>query len=228
MLKKSKSISINILSVFIILTCLLLGLVAPTNAWFTDHHNNGILIGVTVGNLNLKLYQITKNAQSQDVETEILTNLKNEINDTDADASTTVQYISLGGKISPDQAVTLNLKLKNTDKGESSMYVKFKFELYLRGTTADTLVPTTISGFTAPTSTAKGFVKGTGDYYYYKATSAANAANAQFAKNESAMLMTSFTVPYSSFIDANGNMLIKNSDSVYIKFSVEASESENF
>lgn len=228
MLKQSKSISINIVSVLIILTCLLLGLVSPTNAWFTDQHKDGILIGVTVGNLNLKLYQITTNASSQDVETEIYTNLKNETNETDDDSSTTTQFIMLDGKISPDEAVTLRLKLKNLDKGQSSMYIKFKFELYIRGVTADSLITTSIAGFTAPTSITKGFVKGQDDYYYYKATSAANAENAMIAKSEEVMLMTSFTVPYSSFMDSNGNMLIKNSDIVYIKLDVEASENANF
>ena len=57
MIKKTKSISINIVSVIIILTCLLLGLVTPTNAWFTDQHHDGIYINVTVSNLNFKLYQ---------------------------------------------------------------------------------------------------------------------------------------------------------------------------
>lgn len=228
MLKQTKSISINIISVFIILVCLSLGLVGPTNAWFTDNHKDGILIGVTVSNLNLKLFQITKNAQNQDVETEIYTHLKNETNETDDDSATTTQYIELDGKISPDEAVTLNLKLKNSDRGQSTMYVKFKFELYLRGMTADTLVPTTITGFTEPTATSKGFVKGANDYYYYKTSSAQDAGNALFLKDESAMLMTSFTVPLSSFVDNNGDLLIKNSDTVYIKVIVEASEFENF
>ena len=57
MSKKTKNISINVLSVFIILVCLLFAVVGETNAWFTAEHQNGIQIVVDVGVLKLKVYQ---------------------------------------------------------------------------------------------------------------------------------------------------------------------------
>lgn len=228
MIKKTKPISINILSVFIILTCLLLSVVGTTNAWFTDKHHDGILINISVGNLNLKLFQITKDSQDQEIETEILTNLKNEQNATDKDDNTVTQYIVLDGKIIPDEWVGLKLKLKNSDKGKSSMYVKFKFELYLRGVSSDTLVETEIKGYQSPDENTKGFVEGEEGFYYYKESSLQDANNSLIEQEEDPLIMTHFKVPYSSFVDANGNMLIKNSETIYIKIIVEASDVENF
>ena len=246
MIKKSKSISINILSVFVILTCLLLGLIDPINAWFTDQHHDGIYISVTVSNLNLKVYQ---NIDSK--ETEIYTNKKNEEHESDGDTSTKMQFIQLSQKIEPvddgeknadnsdKRSAFLSLKLKNEDQGETSVYLRFKFQLMARGVAEDIEIPIQIYGFTAATASAPGFVK-EGDYYYYKENSLEGAANARFAKgagidnpatentDESIYLLQSFNVPFSSFFDVNGNMKIKNSETVYIKLTIDESAEPNF
>lgn len=234
MIKKSKSISINIVSVFIILTCLLLALITPTNAWFTDKHNSGIYINVTVSNLNLKVYQTI---DSSDIE--IYTNKKNEENEKDGDTSTNMQFIQLSQKIEPEENVDLKLKLKNEDQGETSVYIRFKFQLMARGVDEDTEIPIQIYDFTAATASTPGFVK-EGDYYYYKENSLEGAANALFAKgagidnpitpaDESIYLLQGFNVPFSSFYDEeNENMIIKNSETVYIKLTIDESAESNF
>lgn len=230
MIKKSKSISINVLSVFIILTCLLLGLVTPTNAWFTDGHQNGIYINVQVSNLNFKLYQ---HIDSKDVE--IHTYEKNTEYESDGKDDTKTQFVELSGKISPEENVVLQLKLKNEDKGETTVYVRFRLQLMARGLAQDTEIPIILQNFTAPTVSTPGFVKGDAlkgedaNYYYYKESSLATAGYALFAQNTEAYIMQSFNVPYSSFFDDNGNMKIKNSETVYIKLVIEEyASSDNF
>lgn len=222
MMKEKKAISINILSVLIILTTLLLFVIHPTGAWFSDSHLNEIKINATVANMKLQLFQITKDESNADVETEILTNIENaEIDQSDPTKS---QYIELKGKISHDQKVELKLVLENNNKGKSAMCVKFKFELFVRGSAEDKLINTTIDGFVQPTATTKGFVKDADGFYYYKDSSNANAENALFERDTSVQLMSSFTVPYSSFADGEGNLILTNSDTIYIQLTVEAFE----
>ena len=81
---------------------------------------------------------------------------------------------------------------------------------------------------TAAAAGQAGFVKGDDGYYYYKESSLEGAKNAQFAKDTTAFILQSFTVPYSSFFDSNGNMIIKNSETVYIKLVVEEHADEDF
>lgn len=227
MIKQSKKISINIVSVLVILMTLLLSAITTANAWFSEMHKDKILINVSIKHINFQLFQITKNG-SEDVKTEIFTNLGNEEFDSDTDATTKSQYIMLDGKISHDQPVGLHLVLENNNKGQSAMYMKFKFELFLRGIDEDELVSTTIDGFTEATATTQGFVKDENGYYYYKESSLEGASNAMFGQSASTTLMTSFTVPYSSFVDNDGNLLITNSDTIYIQLTIEASDLEEF
>ena len=209
MIKKTSSISINVLSAFVILLCLLLGVVNPVNAWFTDSHKNGVKIVVDIGDLKLKVYQNSKATAN-----EIFTNEDNVANETN-------QYVTLSGEIKPDTAVGLTLILSNEDQGSASMYVRYKFELYRRTQTTDVLLTTNLAGFTAQSTTQKGFKLNTTDgYYYYKDTTGANAL---FEKNATATMMTSFTVPYSAFVDQNGTMLAADCDTVYIKLIIDAS-----
>ena len=115
----------------------------------------------------------------------------------------------------------LTLILSNEDQGSASMYVRYKFELYKRTQTTDVLLTTTLAGYTAQSSSQKGFKLNTTDgYYYYKDTAGANTL---FEKNATATMMTSFTVPYSAFVDQNGTMLISDCDTVYIKLIIDAS-----
>ena len=142
--------------------------------------------------------------------------------------ATNMQFIQLSQKIEPEENVDLKLKLKNEDKGETSVYIRFKFQLMARGVDEDTEIPIQIYGFTAAKASTPGFVK-EGDYYYYKESSLEGAQNALFAKDTSVDLLTSFNVPFSSFYDEeNENMIIKNSETVYIKLTIDESAESNF
>ena len=214
MIKKTKPISINILSVFTILVSLLLSCVGITNAWFTSEKQNGVKIIVSVGAFQLNLYQ---DIDGED--TKILTNKDNE-------TSTSPQYVDIGDKILPDTPIELDLTLINEDSGSAAMYVRYKFEVYARGVNSDMLIPCTIAGFTQQTETQVGFdLDESNGYYYYKDT---DGTNKLFTKGTSQTLMTTFTIPYSSFINSNGSLKLINSDTIHIKVIIDASSSQTF
>lgn len=212
--KKAHSISINILSAFVILLCLFLGAVNPVNAWFTDSHKNGVQIQVEIGDLKLKVFQNNASVAGN----EISTNADNVENKTN-------KYIQLSGEIKPQTPVTLKLILTNKDTGSASMYVRYKFEVYTRAIGGDEkLEGVEIAGFVAPNGETKGIVKD-GDYYYYRDSSNANAL---FTKGSEVVMFETFTIPFSAFVDASGNMLITNNATIYLKLIVEASISQTF
>jgi len=214
MKKKITSISINVLSALVILLCLFLGVVSPVNAWFTDSHKNGVQIQIEIGDLKLKVFQNDATIAGN----EIYTNADNAENET-------AEYIELSGEIKPDTAVPLKLILTNKDSGSAAMYVRYKFEVYKRGLTTDSLISgVTLGGFVAPNGANKGIVK-EGDYYYYRDSSNANAL---FTKGSEVIMMQNFTIPFSAFVDANGNMLITNSDTISLKLIIEASIYNDF
>ena len=219
MKKQTTSISINILSVLVILMCVLLASLGTTNAWFTYERKEGVLVEIQVGALKLNVYQNLKG-----VETKLLTTTDNENPNTEKK-----QYVELEKTIEPDIPVDLVLTIKNEDPGSASMYVRFKFELYARGVSSDKQIDVEINDFTSPSTEENnvhdGFVLNEG-YYYYKDST--GAVNAPFKRGATATLMQSFTVPYSSFMDSIGNMLLSNSDTLYIKLIVDASVSQNF
>lgn len=219
-MKKTNSISINILSVFVILICLLLICVDGTNSWFTSQVNN-VHILVDVGTLKLSVYQ-----NIDDVQTKLLTD-EEDIGDYNGPTS---NYVVLDKMIAPDEEIDLVLTLSNEDSGSSSMYVRYRFEIYSRGVEQDTKLDVEINDYTAPvsgTGAHAGFVwDESTEWYYYKNETA--TANALFAKNATAKLMESFTIPYSSFMDVNGDMIITNSNTIYIKLIVDASVYQNF
>jgi len=98
-------------------------------------------------------------------------------------------------------------------------------EVYKRGLTTDSLISgVTLGGFVAPNGANKGIVK-EGDYYYYRDSSNANAL---FTKGSEVIMMQNFTIPFSAFVDANGNMLITNSDTISLKLIIEASIYNDF
>ena len=251
MIKKTKSISINIISAFIILICLFLGAVGNTNAWFTDTYKQGVVIEVDVGNLNLKVYQ-----NSISTTNEIFDKTKNTEYETDTNTDgslnteTDPQYVTLSGEIKPDTAINLKLILASEDKGSVSMYVRFKFELYARGVSADTKIEgVTISGYDTASSSISGndtvksdgsmkesqngFVYNSSDgYYYYQQPQTEEgfktASNALFEKGEIEVMLTSFTVPYSAFVNSDGSFKFSNSDTVYIKLTIQVDIAQNF
>lgn len=214
MRKKSTTVSINIISVLVILMCLLLGVVAPANAWFTDNDMQGVKIVVEVGDLKVKLYQ-----NSIADANEISTNIANTENNTN-------KYISLSTEIKPDVPVDLVLWLANKDLGSTAMFVRYKFQIFVRPAGVDTEIDgVTISGYDAPSGSTNGFVDGQDGYYYYKNSSGSNVL---FAQNAQAKIMQKFTVPFSAFIDSDGDMINTNSETIYLKLTVEASVSSNF
>lgn len=212
--KKAHSISINILSAFVILLCLFLGAINPVNAWFTDSHKNGVQIQVEIGDLKLKVFQNNASVAGN----EISTNADNVENKTN-------KYIQLSGEIKPQTPVTLKLILTNKDTGSASMYVRYKFEVYTRAIGGDEkLEGVEIAGFVEPNGETKGIVKD-GDYYYYRNSLNANAL---FTKGSEVVMFETFTIPFSAFVDASGNMLITNNATIYLKLIVEASISQTF
>ena len=223
MIKRTKSISINIISVLIILVCLSLGVLGSTNAWFTDTFKQGVQIEIVVANLNLRVYQ-----KEGTTEREINTIAENTKVETDNDNSTNPQYVSVSGEFEPDVPVGLQLILKNEDIGSASMYVRFKLQMFKRGVSSDVEVPIEVGGNGILEGYTKGFMKVAGDssgYYYYQDSTKTNVT---FDTGETAIMMQNFTVPYTSFIDSAGNMLITGSDTVYLKLTVEASINNDF
>ncbi len=211
MKKKTTSISINVLSAMVILLCLLLSVVQPVNSWFTAIDKEGIRIDVFVGNLNLNLYQ-----DSISVDNEIYTNQENQKPEV-----ATKKYVTLDGEILPDEWVDLKLILANDDLGSSGMFVRFKFELFMRGVTADTLLTSIITSdktLEEPENYVQDFVYAGGWFTYSKL-----GQQAILEKNTSATLMSSFKVPFSAF-ESSGteNKPITNSDTVYIKLTIQA------
>ncbi|MBO5954477.1 MAG: hypothetical protein J6Q13_00730 [Clostridia bacterium] len=212
-----------------------MGTVGSVNSWFTDTHRNGVQISVEIGDLKLKVYQASLDNEGNIVENskvEILTNEINheygtdEIEEGQPNTETNPQYIDLGGEIVPETPVDLVLVLANQDSGSASMFVRFKFEIYVRGLTSDTKIEgVTITGFKTPDATTCGFVKEDDGYYYYQDN---EGNNALFAKNAEVTMMHNFTVPLSAFLDANGNMLLTHSETIYIKLLIDGSTNSSF
>lgn len=223
MTNRGKTISINILSVFIILVSVLFAVVGQTNSWFTAEDKNGIEIVVDVGDLRLAVYQ---------VETAKLTNYVPNDNDkilndeeNGALAAASRKYIELeSGELIPEEWMTVNLVLSNNDQGAASMYVKFKFELFKRGLNGDEKVEIIIDGYDKNTS-KNGFVQN-GEWLCYQNTS---GQNVEFPRGNQVVLMKTFKIPYSSFVDTTtGNFKLGNSETLYAKLTIHASLNANF
>lgn len=215
MLNKKSSISINIVSAFIILISLLLCVVGDTNAWFTSQHKEGVQIIVNVGDLKLNLYQKISASVTNPVYT---------YDDNNKDGVTDKKYVSLSGKIIPDEQVDLELILKNEDKGSSAMYLRFRFELYARGENEDILITTKLVGTDAHFKYKEYEANNENSgYYYYKTAASGESVNAKFAQNSTGIsLMTDFVVEYDSLLDGQ-NLTNISSETVYIKLTIDAS-----
>jgi len=213
MTKKSTTISINILSVFIILVCFCIGVVGYTNSWFSTTQKNGVQIIVDVGEMKLQLYQ--KLATQTNT---IYTYDENQENGT-------TNYVVLDDEIIPDVLTDLNLVLSNEDRGSASMFLRFKFELFVRGVSVDRSIPIEIEGFAQPGESSNGFVKRIVDgetYYYYQND---NGTNEKFEKGATEIsLLTGFKVTYDTVL--NNSYLSSGSESVYIKLTIDASAAD--
>ncbi len=217
MKKKTSSISINVLSAMVILLCFLLVAIQPVNAWFTSTHENGIeIVDVFVGNLNLNLYQ---NSVSTDKIFTLTENAKPE--------NKTKKYITLAGEIEPDVWVPLTLILANDDLGSSGMFVRFKFQLLLKSN--DKVVETSITTAQTP-DTAIQPENSVADWTYSNVdgwfTYSKGGNQSILNKGENTTLMTHLKVPLSAFEDVDSTdseiTPINNSDTVYIRLTVEA------
>lgn len=219
MTRKSTTISINVLSVLIILISVFVGVVGHSNAWFSAEHKDGVQIIVQVGDLKLSLYQ-----DSIDINNIIYT-----YEDNDKLTENAKKYVTFSEEteILPDVPVALTLILANEDAGSASMYVRYKLELYARGGNKDTLIPIKLIGnnenFELKPLAQDDVNSG---YYYYKESTATTSKNGLFAQNEEGegvVLLTHFKIEFSSLLDENGNLLNINSETIYLKLTVDAS-----
>lgn len=227
MIKKKSTLPINLLSAFVILLCVFMSIISPSNAWFKDSQDKGIQITVKVGDLKLSLYHTSVTSSNL-----LYTDKVNNENETDNDNTTTTSYIPLSGKIEADKPVALKLILSNEASDSIPMFVRFKFELYSRGIDEDTLIETELTGMGNPedliasdnpelssdTLVLDNSAAGQGFYYLQ------NSSNKEvvLGKNKKLTLFTHFTIPKSEFI-ANGVSGLTNSDELYIKLYVDSS-----
>ncbi len=215
MIKSKSTISINILSVLIILMSVFIAIVGSTNAWFTSKQENGVQIIINVGDLKLNLYQKTKDAETQEVTTkEIYTYEQNTTDKTN-------NYIELNGPIIPGEDIALHLSLENKDVKSVPMYVRFMFELCVRDKTKDVKIPVTlkVEGETGDASFGQKENASINDYYYYQDGSKNNVL---FDKEASVDLMTHFKIDYDEMLKANGDINYFSSEAMYIKLTIEA------
>lgn len=204
MQKKTGSISISVMAVLIALTCLLLSLVVGTNSWFTSELNQVLYFDVKISSLSINVYK-----DSVATGNEVYTYSDNQSSGTD-------KYISLSKEILPDETNSLTLLMTNEDVGTELSYLRFKLELIESST--EEVIPIEISGYTASSASANGFAKNDGWFYYQK-----NGANVVFEKNASVTLLTSFVVPYSSFMGADGTIKLDGSETVKLVLTVQNS-----
>ena len=229
MIKKTTAISINIVSVFIILISVFISCVGHANAWFTAGNYKGIEISATVGDLDVNLYQYDKSEDMDNPENgeKIITIATNEEATTDPKS-----YVDFSGEIKPDQEISLKLKMKNNDLGSTAMYVRFKLELFLRNPNEDVLIPIEISGMQSCDADSNGFVNGKDGwwYYQYNVTDGVynSSNNVEFKKGAEAILSTGITIPYSSFLDNSNNLQLINSGTLLIKITIDGSIFKTF
>lgn len=190
MKSKRQGSLINILSLALVLVCLFMPIIGSADSWFTYSGSNVVQITASMSGIDIALYHTS--VASGNV---IKTNTEN------SDAGT-ANYIPLNGAIHPDTVKPLTLIVENTK--ETSVYVKFKFEVYADGLEGDTLIPCSI--------TNSGFTQ-SGDYFVYGNT----AAGTSIAQNGTATLMTGFTIAYEDF------ETIGNSETIKLKVEVIAS-----
>ena len=198
MIQEKQSVLIKVLSVIAVLICLLLLVVRPTNAWFYHKTSSPVVqFSVHVKNFELSLYQ-----DSISNETKLTPATEDDDN------------IRLSGALPFDQDIPLSLLIRNEDSGSSSVYVRFKFEVY--ALKADENVALTTSVTSGST-----FSK-VGDYYYFQNGSGANQIFTQPADNLGCQqLMSAFQIS-SSNLGSN----VTGSETIRIVLTIESSGSD--
>ena len=212
MTRKKTSISINLLSVLIILMSVFIGIVGQTNSWFTASHENGVQIIVNVGDLKLNLYQKIGSNE----------NIVYSYAENDKETTTEKKYITLSQAILPDEQVDLQLILKNEDLGSASMYLRFKFELFACGADSDRLIPTELIGVDEGFILREEILNDVNSGYYYYSEDGTTCG--LFKQNtEGVNLMTDFVVNYEDMFSDSGELLNIASETLYVKLTVDAS-----
>lgn len=204
MLKKEKSLSINILSVLLILISLFACYFYGVNAWFSQTHNNGVEIYIDFADLMINVYQ-KENGNNR---------LITPISETDSPS-----FINLSGGIVPDEEKSLELILGNDNAGSSPVFVRFKFELYVRGVEQDKCIASEIYGVDAQTATSEGFKFDEETGYYYYSDKAGNPT--KVASGAIVTMMTGFIVDYENLL-ASGDLFNLSSESMYVVFTIDA------
>lgn len=204
MWKTKKSLSINILSVMVILISLFACSFYGVNSWFSQSHNNGVEIFVDLADLMINVYQ--KEGGTNRLLTPML-----EPED--------VSYVNLSAKIIPDQAVGLEMILGNDEAGSSPVFVRFKFNLYVRGVDQDREISTQIKGYLQQTASSEGFKYNEEDGYYYYSDKQGNPT--KLASGATVSMMSGFVVDYDDMVNS-GQLSDLNGDLVYIVLTVDA------
>ena len=202
MKKKTMSISIIVLSVLVILTCLLCALTLPTNTWFYTSKNNYVTVTLNVNNLNLVLRQGGSSGTVIDPLSENGTN------------------VSISGPISVDTNTALNLYLENADSGTESMYVRFKVEIYALGVTKSTGASNNTLLTSASITAGSAFVLSSGYYYYQNST----GSNQRIAQNANVQMMSAFNIPSSYFTAGT----LTGGETLRFVITIEGSNSSTF
>ena len=217
MSNNKKTISINILSVLLILVSLFVAIIGSTNSWFTSMHHNGVELNIFIGGMKYELYQVEGTPK---VEREVYTYDANKSNSM---ANKETSYVELEDEIIPESPVGLELLLKNDEEASStSMYLRFTFSVYVLGVEKDNcLNSTTIAGYDEPTETIPGFIKGEDNYYYLVLKNGTDSYKGTTFKGKTEVtLMTEFRIGLDEFLDLNG------SESVRLELTIEASATD--
>ena len=188
--KKSHNLT-GVLTVFVILLCVFLSSIGVANAWFTELNKKGVYVVFNVSQLNLKLYQITKDEDLNDEYIEVYTNTKNTTESTD-------KYLQLKKEIVPDEFNELRIAVSNEDAG-GALNIRYKLEVYACGAITDKLLISTLE-------VCENNVTKNDGYTYYE-----DDGNAIDIPNDGSKinLFTGFTIPYASYATLYGGETIK-------------------
>lgn len=191
-----------ILSVTILLITIFLSMVGLSNSWFKMGLNSSKTSGIRV-ELNISSQLAWNVYQRTGTNTDRKLGEDSYISIYDSENAEV-------GEIMLDTDYTVKLVLKEEETTNQTAYLRYKIEFKTQSG-AD-ITPVTITGNSA------SLVKKDDGYYYYQN----NGANATLDNNAELTLMTTFNIPFDTFES------LKNSESIKIILTVEASDSSTF
>lgn len=192
MLKKKSHNLTSVLTIFVVLLCVFLSSIGVANAWFTELNKKGVYVVFNVSQLNLKLFQITKDEKLNDNYIEVYTNSKNTTESTE-------KYLQLSKEIAPDEFNELRIAVSNEDAG-GAFNIRYKLEVYACGAVTDKLLISTLSVCENNVTKNDGYT-----YYEDGDGNTLNIPNDGSKIN----LFTGFTIPYASYATLYGGETIK-------------------